>query len=148
VRPRGFRSSSRGRFLLPWAWHFNRSPARKTDRVVVLTELRTRETHNLSRLGERDDSPCGILEPARPFAGQTSTVVEKASHERRVQVMVPTTANVARRLIVGMSGECFEDAAHGRSLAVLMARFEGAEIGNAISEIVPCEAAAMTEPAP
>jgi hypothetical protein len=47
-----------------------------------------------------------------------------------------------------MSGECFEDAAHGRSLAVLMARFEGAEIGNAISEIVACEAAAMIEPAP
>src|SRR3954468_12262955 len=57
VRPLGFLSSSHGRFLLPSAWHFNRSPARKTDRVVVLTELRTRETHNLSRLGERDDSP-------------------------------------------------------------------------------------------
>ena len=62
--------------------------------------------------------------------------------------MVPTTANVVRRLIVRMSGVCFEDAVHGRSLAVLMARFEGAEIGNAISEIVACEAAAMIEPAP
>jgi len=62
--------------------------------------------------------------------------------------MAATTANVVRRLIVKISGVCFEDAVHGGSLAVRMARFEGAEIGNTMSEIMACEAAAMIEPAP
>jgi hypothetical protein len=94
-----------------------------------------------------DDLPCGIFEPVQRFAGHNIDGSQEGFTQRRVQVIVITTVNVERRLIVSMSGRCSQDAVRRRDLAGLMARLDRAETGNMMGEIVAWERAAVIEPA-